>query len=154
MPRKYLDTIKDIQALSDRLKTSRERLKSRLRTIAFLRSQIIKIQTQYIHLSEHSLIITRENSLLCKRIIDLKSTSKTLPADKTVVDLTNSQPPKTHNRKIQVSPVIQHQATETLLITTRNRKIQITPNLVNQYTSTIEIPLIPMTPRTMESDED
>ena len=149
MPRKYLDTIRDINALSDRLKTSRQNLKSSLRTITHLRSQIIKIQSKYIHLSGHSLNITRENSLLCKRIIDLKTTSKNIPADKTIVDLTNPKPPKLHNKKNQTSPTIQHKTTETLLITTRNRKIQITPDLINQYTSTIEIPL---TPNTMESD--
>jgi septum formation topological specificity factor MinE len=149
MPRKYLETIRDINALSDRLKTSRQNLKSSLRTITHLRSQIIKIQSKYIHLSGHSLNITRENSLLCKRIIDLKTTSKNIPADNTIVDLTNPKPLKHHNKKNQTSPTIHHKTTETLLITTRNRKIQITPDLINQYTSTIEIPL---TPNTMESD--
>jgi hypothetical protein len=140
MPRTYLSTLRELKSLENQLKSTLNIQKLKQQTIDHLRAKLTKLQSKYILLSDHTLNLTRENALLGKRITDLKTTQL---------------PIKTHNRRIQHSPITSDQTTETILITTRSKKVQVAKNQVNQFTSTIEIPLFhPTTPRSPHSDED
>jgi hypothetical protein len=172
---KYTSTVKEIQKLNQRITTNEEELRTKQKTIDKLNEQLHRVHTKYVSLSEHSINISRQNTILRKRThIDSIHKINTDKRTKSLFDdelYNNDKETKTsssstikinknitlHSIHTQTIHSTSHQSTETNIIITRNRRIQISPIMTEQSTTTTQIPFEnPQTPPACEptSDED